>query len=249
MLYLLNSKGIEGRELIASVFEWDVVNWSQALRLWEPAMREVHSGLHPQAIEIGSRRGGLALFAAVQGFHVLCTDLEDPRESAEPLHEKYQVTDLVDYSALDVTDVKRSSIDQKFDLVLMKSVLGGAGRNGRDDLQMQAVQNMAAMLKPGGAILFAENLAGSAVHRFFRKRFTNWGSYWNYPSIERLSSMFDAAGLILEYRTGGFLGAFGRTEKQRRFLGKIDRALIQRITPRTWHYIYFGVARKPDTVQ
>jgi SAM-dependent methyltransferase len=209
-------------------------------------MRAVRSGLHPQAVEIGSRRGGLALYAAVQGFNVLCTDLEDPRESAKPLHEKYQVTDLVRYSALDVTDIKTSSLDLKFDLVFMKSVLGGAGRNGRDDLQLKAIQNMAAMLKPGGAVLFAENLAGSALHRFFRKRFTAWGGYWNYPSIERLGAMFEAAGFDLEYQTGGFLGAFGRSEKQRKFLGKLDRAIVQRITPQAWHYIYFGVARKHE---
>lgn len=244
MLYLLNSKGQEGRELIASVFEWDVVNWSQALRLWQPALQAVGGDLHPRAIEIGSRRGGLALFAAVQGFHVLCTDLEDPRDSAKPLHDKYQVTDLIDYCALDITELKTHEFDGKFDLVLMKSVLGGAGRNGRDDLQAKAIQNMAAMLKPGGSVLFAENLAGSALHRFFRKRFTAWGGYWNYPSLERLKLMFEAAGLELEYTTGGFLGAFGRTERQRRFLGKLDRAIMQRITPTSWHYIYFGVARK-----
>ena len=48
----------------------------------------------------------------------------------------------------------------------------------------------------------------------------------------------------MEAKTTGFAGVFGRTENQKRFLGKIDRYFFNYIFPSTWKYIYYGVAKK-----
>jgi hypothetical protein len=47
-----------------------------------------------------------------------------------------------------------------------------------------------------------------------------------------------------EYFTLGFLGALGRTERQRRALGWLDRLLVARLVPAPWRYIMIGIARK-----
>ncbi|NNC81938.1 MAG: hypothetical protein HKN79_00030 [Flavobacteriales bacterium] len=80
------------------------------------------------------------------------------------------------------------------------------------------------------------------MHRFLRKRFVAWGDDWNYlrfNEVEELLSSFSE----VSYQTVGFFGAFGRNETQRRFLGRIDRAL-DRFIPRSMRYIVFVKARK-----
>lgn len=245
MLYLKNSRGLDGKQLVRDFFEWDVVNWSCSLDLWLPAMRINHGVQIPRALEIGSRRGGLALLAAIEGYQVVCTDLTEPGEEAQELHKRYQVSSEISYAALDITTTTLpETLLNSYDVVIFKSVLGGAGSNQRHDLQAQALENIYKMLKPGGVLLFAENLSGSAMHRFFRKRFTSWGSYWNYPTRRGLETMLKQSGFTCTTRAVGFLGAFGRSERQRRMLGKIDRYFLNYLLPSTWKYILVGLGKK-----
>lgn len=247
MLYLKNSRGLDGKQLVTDLFEWDVVNWSCCLDLWLPALRANKNAGGSRAIELGSRRGGLALLAAVEGYSVMCTDLTEPGDEAKSLHEKYGVASEVHYAALDITtDKLTDTYHGCYDVVLFKSVLGGAGSNGRNDLQAQAIANMYKMLKPGGVLLFAENLSGSALHRFFRTRFTTWGSYWNYPKRNDLEAMLEQSGFTCTTQAIGFLGAFGRSERQRHFLGKLDRYFLNYLLPSSWKYVLFGVCRRGE---
>jgi len=39
---------------------------------------------------------------------------------------------------------------------------------------------LGVVLKPGGWLLFAENLKGSMLHRLLRKTFVRWANYWRY---------------------------------------------------------------------
>ncbi|MND09448.1 hypothetical protein D3C83_327780 [compost metagenome] len=48
----------------------------------------------------------------------------------------------------------------------------------------------------------------------------------------------------VNYRAVGLLGALGRTQRQRDFLGAVDRAFLDRLVPASWRYIMIGVARK-----
>jgi len=57
--------------------------------------------------------------------------------------------------------------------------------------------------------------------------------------IDDLFSSFSS----LDYTTEGFFGCFGRNEKQRNILGKID-ALLASVIPMKSKYIVIGVAVK-----
>ncbi|WP_306643860.1 class I SAM-dependent methyltransferase [Sanyastnella coralliicola] len=226
------------KQVVNDIFEWDVVNWSSALPLWAKALESKEKS--GQAIEIGGRRGGLSLFAALEGYDVSCTDLESSESSAKPLHESHGIATKVDYRALNATDWNEL---EKYDVILFKSVLGGIGRDDNKAAQLQAIQNMKQALKPGGLLLFAENLDGSKGHQFFRRRFTKWGAYWRYMSYSEIEECLGDGEL--ELRRFGFLGAFGRNEWQRRLLGKVDRMVFSRVVPEGWKYGVAGSYRKP----
>jgi SAM-dependent methyltransferase len=133
--------------------------------------------------------------------------------------------------------------ENEFDVVLFKSVLGGVGHHGRKDRQRKALDAIYRALKPGGELLFAENLVASPLHRLMREQFTSWGDYWCYMTADELTSCMDSYANI-DMKLVGFLGAFGRTETQRRMLGSLDIAFVERAVPRAWRYLAFGVARK-----
>jgi len=135
------------------IVEWDVPNWSVALDYWQEHTACDLPSIH--ALEIGSRRGGLSLWLALCGAHVLCTDIDGPSEIAAEKHFEYGVSRQVEYADLDALDIPYA---EAFDVVLFKSVLGGIGRGNRKDRQCRAVAEMYRALKPGGELWFAENL-------------------------------------------------------------------------------------------
>ena len=47
----------------------------------------------------------------------------------------------------------------------------------------------------------------------------------------------------VKFITVGFLGAFGRTEKQRSIFGKLDR-VVEKFVPKSKRYILIGIAHK-----
>lgn len=218
---------------IKDCFQWDVRSWKTALTLWGNGLDGLSTA---SCLDVGSRDGGLSLYLALRGFHVKCTDLETPGGSAIELHKKYHVEHLVTYESLDALNIPYSST---FDVIIFKSILGGIGRNGHREKQIQALSEMMKALKPGGILLFAENLAASKLHRFMRKKFMKWGNYWNYPTEKSLQEMLAAQGKT-EFRTTGFAAAFGRTEFQRNVFSVLDKVFFNHVVPSSWKYISFG---------
>jgi hypothetical protein len=98
-------------------------------------------------------------------------------------------------------------------------------------------------LKPGGELFFAENLIASPLHQFCRNRFVRWGSTWRYVSIQEMQQFLGGFSEV-QYSTIGFAGAFGRSERQRDLLGRIDRLFFDRAVPEGWRYIIVGIAKK-----
>ena len=223
---------------INSVIEWDIINWFCCLDFWEKEIEFTKS--RKTCLEIGTRSGGLSLWMALKGCDVICSDLYKPRLNTYALHDKYGVSNNIKYEIIDVTNIAYSNY---FDIIIFKSVLGAVGKGNNKDLQMKAISEIYKALKPGGALLFAENCTGSALHHFMRKKFITWGQYWRYISVEELKG-FLAQFSSYKYITVGFLGCFGRNEKQRMLLGKMDKILFNRVVPESWKYIIIGVALK-----
>ena len=226
---------------LKDIIEWDHTNWSVALYFW---LKNTTVNLKDSyALELGARNGGLSLWLASRGCRVLCSDIGSPTEEAKNLHQNYQLDHKIAYAKIDATNIAGKN---DFNIVLFKSVLGGIGRNDKKELQMVTMRQIYHSLKPGGELFFAENLKASPIHRFFRKKFVRWGSEWRYVTIEEMkefSSMFSD----FKYKTVGFLGAFGRTEWQRKILGILDRLIFNFIVPESWRYIIIGIAKKKLT--
>ena len=120
--------------------------------------------------------------------------------------------------------------------------MGGISRNGQDKLKERTLNEIYKCLKPGGKLLFAENIEASLLHTFMRKNFIKWGSGWNYLKYRDINQIFGKFKNV-KYETVGFFGAFGRTEKQRNMLGKLDNLLAPFI-PESSRYIVMGIAEK-----
>jgi SAM-dependent methyltransferase len=191
-------------------------------------------------LEIGAREGGISLWLALKGYYVLCSDLTQTAELARPLHARYGVEDRITYMDIDAT---RIPFENKFDVVVFKSILGGIGRNDNAELQRRVIRQLYKSLKPGGLLLFAENGRASRLHRFFRRRYTKWGSDWRYLTREEISG-FLTPFTSAEIRSTGFAGVFGRNEKQKIFLSWIDKVFFNALVPTSWNYILYGSAVK-----
>jgi len=225
------------KDLVTDIIEWDIENWSKALSFWEKNV-DIRNKEY-NCLELGSRGGGLSLWLATNNNTVICSDLESPANTASGLHLKHSVQDRIIYESIDATNI---GYQNKFDIVIFKSIIGGISGNGKNELKKKTIDEIYKSLKPNGQLLFAENLEASYLHILLRKKFVKWGNRWNYLKYNEIKEVFSSFSEV-SYDTTGFFGAFGRNEKQRRFLGKID-GLTRIFIPKSKRYIVYGVARK-----
>lgn len=220
------------------ILNWDVRTWSVALQLWQPLVAAAPPVL--RCLEVGAGPGGPTLWLASQGHDVVCTNLMHTREQAEPLHREFGVLDLVEYRDIDLRE--GLPYRDEFDVVVFKSVLGGLG----DDpaFARSVIAEIHAALKPGGVLLFAENIRGSIAHRAARSlAYRVRGSSWRYPTLTELRGLLDVFGDV-QMQTNGVAAVFGTSERARTALAGLDAAVLARITPAPWQYMAYGVARR-----
>lgn len=217
--------------------QWDIKTFRKALKFWESS---INWNSVQKCLEIGAREGGLSLWLASHQKQVICSDLSNSRQIAEPLHSQFETSDLITYDDIDATNIPYKN---EFDLIVFKSVLGGIGAHQSIEKQKQAMSSMYDALKPGGLILFAENLEASALHSYLRTKFTNWGAVWRYPNLEETKALFSQFSK-LDLHTTGFLATLGRNEQQRSILNTGDRLLFNHVFPSGYHYLCYGIAVK-----
>ncbi len=214
--------------------QWDVQNWGKAISFWQPYIDQVTDG---KAAAFGEREGGLSLWLALNEIDVECSEYDVFESTPLEIHEKHQVSDRIRYSQQDITAI--SFPDNSFDFVLFKSVIGTLATKER---QQQALDELHRVLKPGGYLLFAENIEATAMHRFARKKFTNWGHRWRYLQWKEMDQMLSKFAKT-EKKSVGFFATFGRSEGQRKFLSKIDR-VFSPLVPKSWRYIMIAACQK-----
>ncbi len=220
---------------LSKYVEWDVRNWSVALRFWLANSKKRLAEC--RVLEIGTDYGGLTLWLASNGAQVVCSDQNGVRKEAVELHEKSGLMQLIEHRRINALELPHRD---EFDIVLFKSVLGGINTK---ESQAQAIAEMHKALKKGGELFFAENLVASPVHMFFRRKAIKWGTTWRYLTIEEMHE-FLALFSETHLNTNGFAGTFGRSEAQRNLLAHADQLIFERIVPERWKYIIAGVARK-----
>jgi len=167
------------------------------------------------------------------------SDLEVPGNQAWALHARHGATEKITYEALDILAPRYP--EASFDLIIFKSLINALPQAR---LQAQAVQELYRLLRPGGLLLFAENLRASPLHRLLRRLFRpGWLlKQRRYPTAAEIRSW------CREFRdfhaeTWGFVGTMGRQEKVWRRLAGLDAAIMP-LVPREWRYIIFACARK-----
>lgn len=226
------------RSQIRDIIGWDTATWSKALFVWNEVVSDVPGD--STALEIGAGRGGLSLFLALKGYRVICSDIHSPEPQARAFHEKHSVAERVSYLAIDATAINLP--DHSVDAIAFKSLLTVLGKYDGKASQDKAMQEFFRVLKPGGLLLFAENLDATRLHMFLRRRFVRWGSYCRYPSLAELENYL-ARYSRFRLETTGFLATFGRSESQRSFLHFVD-TVIDPFVPRSNHYLALGWAQK-----
>ncbi|MFT5778374.1 MAG: SAM-dependent methyltransferase [Crocinitomicaceae bacterium] len=223
------------KKLLADIIQWDIKNWGKAIPFWQPFVDSIKNG---KAAAFGEREGGLSLWLALNDYHVQCSDYNGMDTVPLELHVSHKVEEKITYSKQDITST--SFEDNTFDIVMFKSVIGTLNSKER---QQQAIDELYRILKPGGYLLFAENLEATGMHRFGRKKFTNWGHRWRYLKWKEMPSMLSQFETS-KMNSRGFLATFGRSEGQRKFLSGIDWVLNP-ILPKSWKYVLFVASKKP----
>ncbi|MDQ3046766.1 MAG: class I SAM-dependent methyltransferase [Bacteroidota bacterium] len=224
-------------ELTKDILQWDVKSWSKALSYWE---RNIDWNKIQNGLELGGQQGGLSLWLALKGKQTVCSDLQDTKKIAEQLHLRYEISNLIHYQDIDATNIP---YENHFDIIVFKSIIGGIGRDDNYEIQQKVFKEIYKALKPGGKLLFAENLVASSFHKRLRKKYVNWGSSWRYVSIGELKNLLsDFSNYTIQ--TTGILGTFGRNESQRNFLSTLDNLILNKVCPDHWKYIAYGIAEK-----
>lgn len=228
---------------IDEIIEWDVLNWSQLIKYWQPVLEDLPRS--SKILAVGERNGGLSLWLALLGFDVVCTDLKETTEQAIQLHKKYNVAHKIQYRTLDLVNVEEQP--EQYDVVIAKSVIGGLkaikskSATRSFAVQKNAVQSIHRLLKPGGYFFSAENLQGGVLVRKAREmRKKDKG--WRHLSFEELHELY-AAYTLVQTKTFGILPTFFSRRLYNNVMYFINRYLLF-FMPRSSRYIAFTMAQK-----
>lgn len=167
---------------------------------------------------------------------VICTDYRTAKVALEA-HRRFGCRRSIRYAGVDASAIPFA--DGSIDLVIFKSVLGAMRTWPR---QQRMIQEIHRVLRGDGELWFAENLVASPAHTISRRLFVDWGRRWRYVTVAELRELCRPFRR-LHIQTRGLLGAFGRSERQRNLLGRVDES-CDRLIPTSWKYIAFGVAVK-----
>ncbi len=225
------------------IIEWDVLNWSHLIKLWQPVLDTLPRD--SKVLAIGERNGGISLWLALQGFHVLCTDRQGPTQQAKDLHKRYGVDDKITYHDFDL--VNTQDFDTTYDIIIMKSVLGGlkeqyANAASRTDATRQkAVDNIYKLVSPKGIFLSADNLQGNIFLRLI-KRLQNKQSGWHYFSIQELNDLCKQFSSVKVHSFGVIPSKFSVPILNK--AAYIINSFLKQLLPHNSAYIAFTIARK-----
>lgn len=218
------------------ILGWDVKNWSNALLHWE---KVIPKDKKLMCLEIGANKGGLSLWLAAKGHSVVCNDIKPTPDEIKKHHSSLKLKGEIEYQCFDAVEIP---YENHFDVIILKSVLGGVGREGKDERIEKSINEIYKALKPGGIFLFAENLRASKFHSFFRKNFVRWAKDWNYMHYSQIKNYLNKF-TDTELHTAGFMGAFGFNEASRNVFGHFDSVVFNNL-PKGYHYIVYGHAKK-----
>lgn len=226
------------KKFIEDVLQWQHYLWQIALLYWDNVTKweELKDGI---GLELGAREGGLSLWLAKKKIHVVCSDIQPSFDKARLLHSKYNVQNQIQYEVIDATQIP---YENYFDIIVLKSVLGGIGANHQVDKQVKTIEEIHRALKPGGYFLFVENAQGTMMHQMLRK-FRPWSVYWNYPTYSFFQKCLSKYFSYYDIQGFGFLGVCAPIPFFQRVLLPVDK-FLSKFIPNNMQAILYGIARK-----
>ncbi len=231
------------KELLNDIIEWDVYNWSYALKIWQPIIDKLPRD--SKVLAIGERNGGLSLWLALQGFQVVCTDRQGITDKAKEIHRQYGVADKIQYASLDI--VNDMPVEEQYDVIIMKSVLGGVketyndAHTRTDNTRQKAVAHIYTMLKPNGFLLTADNLQGSSLMQAARAKAGKTDN-WYYFSINDIKTLLANFSNTDIYSFGIIPTRFSWPICNT--AAYVLNTILKRLLPSSFNYISIAVAHK-----
>ena len=122
--------------------------------------------------------------------------VDETREYFFSLTKVCQLKSSYQFRSIDVRE-----IDEKYDLIIMKSVLGGvfsSDQFSQKDVFEFIEKSLANHLRPGGHIISLDNGKSFLDSILSKARVGSYNSFWNYFEVDQYPSSFDVSsfGLI-----------------------------------------------------
>src|ERR1700730_4799078 len=227
-LHLVRSD-IHTRALVEDCCGWNKKTWADAIEFAISALP--HDLRGKNILEIGaSERSTVAPIFAARGAQVFCSYYLKPPGFVENAQLKYIPTKYR-LGESPTLETSISEITGRFDVIIMKSVLGGIFRNN-DYSGIRAAMHklLRDNVSEGGVILTVDNGYTGHFHKLRQYRGTG-GNSWSYLARDKLAASL--AGLDVDVRGFGYLNVasaslqFGRNcEFLNTLVYYMDKAMI-----------------------
>lgn len=227
------------------IIEWDVLNWSRSLDFWENYIQD-YIPSETKVLALGERNGGLSLWLASKGFNVVCSDYGGIQAEVQNAHMEYKGHQNIEYCDVDIFKIPFEN--EKFDIVIAKSVIGGLklvhnDKNTRSlENQKLALTEIFRILKKGGVFLGAENLVGHYLINKIRNLYKSGNIGWRHLKPTELMLLLENFS-ERQYEYFGLVPGLFKCSFINLVIYKLNVLLNQLLTENN-KYICFFCARK-----
>ena len=188
----------------------DINFFGWSARAWARPFKKAVDGLRPRTVlEIGASDIS-AISLNFVDISEMITVSTYPETLAVKTRRKWTQT-CPDYSNINFRSMSVHEVDGRYDLIVMKSVLGGVCRSSKADCHMDIIKNLVlSNLNDGGSLITLDN--GSSIMEKFLgglgARANNWRFYKATDFTEYTNQFF--FGLISAFSFQSRMGSIGK---------------------------------------
>lgn len=220
---------------------WNFQNWQEPFLFWKENVG-LDLNYKTEVLEIGasSISATVSMFA---NYGCSCTasyyqDAKGVEEYTSMISRDFALKIATCY--LDIFNPQQT---KKFDIICMKSVLGGLCRH-ENFVQLNLVlKNIFSLLKPGGYLYLMENCSGTSLHSKLRNYLGAGKNNWHYFKVEKLIDELQNYGRV-RFQTFGFFGFADYKIEALNKIASVSDRFIERFVPQNSRVILSSVIQK-----